>query len=161
MSGAAAPAELERKPGGRDRLIAIGSIAAVAVAVVLVVMSLGGDDGGSVLPTPTPKASQAPRVEGVAGVWGSTFGDVTLEHDELDGDDPVDVTGSWIQGPDKVGEITSGTFDPSEGTLEIGYTENWEGGVEGTAFFELSEDGDTLSGTYEQPNSRGEWVLSR
>jgi hypothetical protein len=124
-------------------------------------MSLGDDDGGSVLPTPSPTASAAPRVEGVAGEWGSTFGPVTLEHDDLDGNDPVDVTGSWIQGPDKFGDITSGTFDPSSGVLEIDYFETWSGGVEGTASFELSEDGDTLTGTYEQPNSRGEWVLSR
>jgi hypothetical protein len=85
---------------------------------------------------------------------------VTLEHDPLDGDEPVKVKGSWEQGEGKHGEITGGTFDPAERTLEISYVETWTD-VEGTAAFELSADGTSLTGTYEQPGAKGDWVLAR
>jgi hypothetical protein len=93
-------------------------------------------------------------------VWDSTYGPVTLEHDAVAGSDAVKVTGSWVQGPGKEGKITDGTFDPKAGTLEITYTETWSG-TAGTASFKLSEDGDTLDGSYEQPDSRGAWILTR
>ena len=67
---------------------------------------------------------------------------------------------SWVQGPDKEGPITGGTYDPDKGTLEIEYYEPWTD-IAGTASFEVSEDGNTLDGTYEQKNSRGDWVLTR
>jgi hypothetical protein len=152
-------ADAVEKRHGRERVIIAGSVVAVAVAVVFAIASRGGDEA-SVLPTPSPTASAAPRVEGVAGDWGSTFGPVTLVHDELGGDEPVTVTGTWQQGPDKTGEITSGTFNPAKGTLKIKYTELWSG-VKGNASFTLSEDGDTLDGSYEQQDVRGAWVLSR
>jgi hypothetical protein len=158
-----APPATTSSASGRDRLILIGSLAAVAVGAVLFFTLRGGSDEGPFLATPSPSASAAPRAEGpeIEGEWASTFGPVTLEHGRIsDGLDPVDVTGSWIQGPDKEGEITSGTFDPDERTLEIAYVETWSE-VEGTATFTLSKDGDTLDGTYEQPGARGAWTLTR
>jgi hypothetical protein len=157
----AVPAPVAAERSKRDRTILIGSGAAVLVAILLFVVMRGGDEG-SLLPTPSPTASAAPRAEGpdLNGTWESSYGPVTLVHDAVSGDDPVEVTGSWLQGPDKEGEITGGTFDPKAGTLEITYTETWSD-VEGTATFELSEDGSTLEGSYEQENSRGEWILAR
>lgn len=145
----------------RDRLVLIGSVAAVAVAAVLFVSTRGSDEGG-VLPTAQPTATAPPRAEGdsIEGQWASTFGPVTLEHGRIRGDDPVDVTGSWLQGSDKLGEITSGTYDPAARTLEIAYVETWSE-VEGTATFDLSRNGNTLEGTYEQPGARGAWTLTR
>ena len=145
----------------RDRAVLIGSTVAV-VAAALLFVTMRGDDGGTILATPSPTEEAVPRAEGLDlnGVWDSTYGPVTLEHDEISGSDAVEVTGSWVQGPDKPGEITGGTFDPEKGTLEITYTETWSG-TDGTASFELSDDGDTLDGTYEQKNSRGAWVLTR
>jgi S1-C subfamily serine protease len=150
------------KSSSRDRYVLVGSVAAVAVAAVLFLVSRGGEEP-SLLPTPAATTSAAPRAEGPAieGEWASSFGPVTLEHGRISSDlDPVDVSGSWIQGPDKVGEITSGTFDPGEGVLEIAYTQPWDN-TEGTAVFALSKDGNTLDGTYEQKGVRGAWTLTR
>jgi hypothetical protein len=146
----------------RDRWILIGSVAAVGIAALVFFLGRSGGDEPSVLPTIQPEATAEPRAEGdsIEGQWSSTFGPVTLEHGTIRGDAPVDVTGSWLQGPDKEGRITSGNYDPDARTLEIAYIETWSD-VEGTASFELSRDGDTLEGTYEQPGARGAWTLTR
>ena len=140
--------------------------AVVLIALVVVSINLGSDDGEEPQRTTsllggTATATPEAATPSIAGVWDSNFGPVTFKHRNVDEDlGAVKLTGSWEQGEGKHGKITGGRFNPSKGTVEIEYVETWSE-VEGTAVFELSADGLTLTGTYDQPGAKGAWVLSR
>jgi hypothetical protein len=102
-----------------------------------------------------------PVSPGVAGVWDSSYGPVTIQYSRGEGHKRVRITGSWVQGPRMVGVITSGTFDPVNGVLEFAFEEPWHN-QSGTAVFRLSADGNTLSGTWSYiGGGGGSWVMTR
>jgi len=96
--------------------------------------------------------SEAGRKD-IAGVWKSDWGPVTINGS-------TSITGSWKQGPDKIGVIKSGHYDPATGKLTFKYFQHWNnqnGNVEMT----LSSDGKTMSGAWTQESGSGGWTMTR
>ena len=93
----------------------------------------------------------------IAGTWGSTFGNVTFQHAPITGNQPVTVTGFWLQDndPGMVGRIDGGVFDPVTQKLDFSYTQEWDGST-GTATFTLSCAGEYMPGF-----CQGVWNLYR
>ncbi len=150
----------EKKRGSRNRLVGIGVLVLMGIVAVA---KLSGSSGSGTPPPPNASTQPESTValdHTIAGTWESNFGPVTIEHAEVQGDDPVDITGSWVQGPGKKGTITSGTFDPAKGNLKFNYVEDWSG-VKGTANLNLSEDANELSGKWSQAGTSGDWFLTR
>jgi uncharacterized caspase-like protein len=105
-----------------------------------------------------------PRAEtpiGIAGRWDSNWGPVTFEHDPINGDKPVALTGHWEQGPKKLGVFKSGTFDPATRTVKVSYYQNWNF-LHGSAKFKLNKSGRRMDGRFKQALILGgTWILWR
>jgi hypothetical protein len=127
--------------------------------MILVLMLLLGLAALDSRLTPAPQAAQMDGVRQIAGAWNSEWGTVVLNVTGVQGN-LVQLSGFWRQGPHKTGQITQGTYDAYSGQLNFSYYQPWNG-MQGTAFFTMSPDGTTLMGGYEQPDSRGNWQLSR
>jgi hypothetical protein len=69
-----------------------------------------------------------------------------LEHGRIERNNPVPVTGFWIQGEGMRGVIRSGNYDPATGKLDLLTEETWIG-QRGSVQFTLSEDGNVLDGS--------------
>jgi hypothetical protein len=96
----------------------------------------------------------------IDGVWDSNWGPVTIRCGVEDSE-WVPITGSWVQGPGRIGVITSGTFDPVNGVLEFAFDEPWHN-QSGTAELRLSADGKTLRGTWKfTRGGGGTWTMTR
>ncbi|MBI2265502.1 MAG: hypothetical protein HYU64_10070 [Armatimonadetes bacterium] len=100
------------------------------------------------------------KAPGISGTWKSDWGPVTLQHGAIQGGQPVGVTGHWVQGPDKRGTFTGGSYNPSTGVVTLNYYEPWKK-ISGSATLTLSADGKTLSGTWKQPDGAGSWTMTR
>ncbi len=106
---------------------------------------------------------EAPRTTGtssVCGTWNSDWGPVTFQCGATQADGSVPITGFWIQGPDKRGQITSGRHIPTTGELRFSYYQHWNNQT-GSALLQNSADGRRLSGTWTQPSGSGSWALRR
>jgi hypothetical protein len=110
---------------------------------------------------PESKSHLAEVIRTIDGVWASNWGPVTIKYGPSEGDKPVSISGSWVQGPNMTGIIKSGTFDPVKGVLEFAFDEPWHK-MSGTAVLNLSADGKTLSGTWKFTNGGGgSWTMTR
>ena len=96
-----------------------------------------------------------PRLDDLTGAWDSDFGKVTLETTKSGV-----VSGSWIQGINKKGIITGGTFTPGTRTLTFFIAQPWNN-QKGSATFTLSADGTKLDGTWKHSSGNGEWQMTR
>lgn len=105
------------------------------------------------LPPPDP---------GIAGIWDSTWGPVTLQHRPITDDSIVPVGGSWIQSEGQKGLLTANSqYDPVKREFELHGVEPWHSLV-CTAVLKLSPDGNKLEGPW--TNSLGEsgvWTMRR
>jgi hypothetical protein len=100
----------------------------------------------------------------LSGQWSSNWGAVLLQHGQ------TGVTGTWLQpagmgacpttSPGCLGEFTGGAFDVGTGVLTLAYYQSWNN-TTGSATFQLSTDGKTLTGTWTQPDASDSWVLQR
>jgi hypothetical protein len=132
---------------------------------VLVVALLLGSSAGAFGPVAAFAATfQGPGGVNLSGQWSSDWGSVLLEHT------PSGVAGTMLQ-PGRVGacpasspgclrQITSGTFDPGSRVLTIAYYQSWNN-ITGSATFQLSVDGNTLTGQFDQPGSTDTWTMRR
>jgi CubicO group peptidase (beta-lactamase class C family) len=102
------------------------------------------------------------RGDGIAGVWDSNFGLVTLrEPKDKDNKRPGQpVAGSWTQDIGKVGRIRVGVFHPKTSILEFDYHQPWNK-QSGHARLKLSRDQKSLDGTWEQGKNNGEWTMKK
>lgn len=101
------------------------------------------------------------RTDGIAGTWDSNWGQVTFEHDPIEGDKPVEVSGHWQQGPKKTGVFKSGTFDPATGIVKVTYYQNWNF-LKGSAKFKVNKKGNRMDGSFRQALILGgTWILWR
>jgi hypothetical protein len=96
-----------------------------------------------------------PRIEDLIGVWDSDFGKVTLETNKSGV-----VSGYWIQGINKKGKITGGTFTPGTRKLNFSITQPWNN-EKGSATFTLSADGTKLDGSWKHSSGNGTWQMTR
>ena len=92
--------------------------------------------------------------------WASDWGPVTFTANAGGDANAVSFSGYWQQGEKMRGQILEGTFDPRTRKLAFKYYQDWNdqhGHVEMT----LSEDGQTLSGTWTQESGSGGWTMTR
>jgi hypothetical protein len=101
----------------------------------------------------------SPSTVSLVGKWKSNWGLVEFNSN---------LTGRWNQGSGKIGQITSGSYDPKTRKLVFQYYQSWND-MNGTATLTLSEDGNRFSGTWTQqrgsnrPGSGGSggWTMVR
>src|SRR6185369_6346249 len=68
------------------------------------------------------KATNPSSINDVVGNWVSEWGPVKFETDKAGV-----VSGSWEEGKNKIGKISSGKFDASTGSLGYDFCETWTG----------------------------------
>jgi hypothetical protein len=100
----------------------------------------------------------------LSGQWSSNWGPVLLQHNQ------TGVSGTWLQpagmgacpatSPGCLGQFTGGAFDVGTGVLTVAYYQSWND-TTGSATFQLSADGTTLTGSWTQPDASDNWVLRR
>ena len=127
------------------------------------------------VPRPTPPAGEAPPPRqpplvqpapprfargAICGFWHSDYGDVTFRCPANQEEGPVRITGTWRQAPGKWGTITGGTFDPASGIVTFNYYEPWID-VSGSARLTLEPGGTRITGTWQQSNGSGTWMMWR
>lgn len=108
--------------------------------------------------SPAPAKIQAQKTVDFtqpAGDWKSDWGPVSIQQSS-DGN----VTGSWIEGKDKVGKIVKGKFDKTKRVCVFDFEETWTKKT-GTATLSLSADGKKLAGTWVRGKDRGNWEMKR
>jgi CubicO group peptidase (beta-lactamase class C family) len=94
------------------------------------------------LPLAVASPSVAAEPAGIAGLWDSDWGFITLRTAPEKGKKIISVTGTYVHDKNQTGHITSGTFDPASGILEFAFQEPWRGDkVKGTARLTHSVDG--------------------
>ena len=131
----------------------------VVLAVVLVLLA-----STWAAPFAPARAAQLQGGIDLSGSWSSNWGDVLLQHSQ------VGVSGTWAQpagvgacpatAPSCLGQFTSGAFDAGTRVLTLAYYQSWNN-TNGSATFQLSADGNTLTGTFTEPGSSDVWVMQR
>jgi hypothetical protein len=109
---------------------------------------------------------------GIIGRWTSEWGPVVLLHNLITDSQSVAVEGIWQQpggtggcpparpAPGCLGIMEQATYDPTTRVFQLSYYEEW-GDIRGTARLTLAPDGNTLSGTWTQPDYTGTWTMRR
>jgi hypothetical protein len=124
---------------------------------------------GALLAAPTVQAADPGRDRGgvvaykaaaILGTWDSDWGPVTFRGRADGRGGVVKFTGTWAQGPNQIGVIKEGVYDPATRKLVFFYYQDWND-QHGEADFLLSDDGRTLSGAYNQTNGSGRWTMTR
>lgn len=105
-------------------------------------------------------ASPPPQTPSIAGTWTTTYGPMVFELGNPTNGSIQPVKGYWQQAADKRGLIKEGVYDPTAGTVNFSYYENWID-MHGTASLKLSSDGRSLDGTWTQGGSSGRWTMNR
>lgn len=97
----------------------------------------------------------------ISGVWSSQFGDVTLKMDGKDAGGQVVVSGTWDNGGN-TGQIVYGRFVPGTagGVMKLDYYVPGKN-VYGAAEFKLNAAKTVFTGTFNEADQTGSWVLSR
>ena len=96
----------------------------------------------------------------IAGVWDSDFGPVTIQHGSTEGYNVVPFSGFWWQGKGKKGSIGNGRYNVFTGQITLEYYMPWNN-TSGTAVWQLSSNGRSMTGSYRQPSGEGAWNLVR
>lgn len=94
----------------------------------------------------------APDTANIEGKWTSEWGHVSFKSD---------FTGDWVQ-ENTLGEIKRWNYNSE--TRELIFNYNYlhnSNPTNGTAKLRLSEDGNTLQGTWTQGNASGNWTMNR
>jgi hypothetical protein len=110
-----------------------------------------------VLGASAPLASAQPAV---ASEWSSDWGPVTFELTPGTDADTLHVSGYWQQGTNMRGQIKEGTLDLRTHKMVFTYYQDWNN-QHGHVELKLSEDGQTLSGTWAQESGGGGWTMTR
>jgi CubicO group peptidase (beta-lactamase class C family) len=112
----------------------------------------------SILLLPFTSSSGAAEPAGIAGLWDSDWGFVTLQTTPIKDKKTLSITGSYVHAKDQTGHVTSGIFDPATGILEFAFEEPWRGNkVKGSARLTRSVDGKRVrfKGTTTTVNENG------
>jgi choice-of-anchor C domain-containing protein len=91
----------------------------------------------------------------IAGNWDSNWGPVTITQSPGDGS----ISGSWQQRAG-LGTIKRGTFDPNTKQVKLFFYQPWNG-ENGSASLSMSEDGRTMTGTWQHGFGNGNWIMTR
>ena len=107
-------------------------------------------------------ALAVPPYKQILGDWTSNFGPVHVDLVSLEpATGGTKVKGSWLEGPDKKGLITSGRYDPATKKLTLDYTETWTK-LSGHAVLVLDKSATELAGPFKTSNGQtGQWIWKR
>lgn len=87
--------------------------------------------------------------DSIAGTWSSNWGDATFEHEPVQNNAVVRVTGSLASGTTQTRMPFEGTFDPALGQVVLTFEKGFLPSLTGRGGLKLSSDGSELIGIYD------------